>query len=1575
MALLPNDEEIDYIETVWSFQFESDDAQASDEVHDMFIKADEQRRNEGPSYVYKPFEISAPSVQRVVRTYVDWVSRSMADQHQYVDEDGILDLLRNEYGFFFPRPTESQKRDPETMKSCIESLRGLWYYRLYNLTVIAREITGLDISLPQAIYTFCVGENFKKKLLPDTTKEYDSYTKDVSINLGEFRSLVCSHIDKLDLENLSVKRVISYLPLFIGVNRDPSNILSFFLMAHRRFRCFDVYPFLLSEDGGYPGDLLVRLIWPRRYITSEHALGRLVLQFSDKARSYLTLFMLQCVAMVCTTFIMLPPIGVNKGDQVENRIGLEDVDECLRLYPSHVWNTGHMPDQVSGEQMDLLDGFKLVNECMKVGLDEIDHDISYYRNRFKLPRDVVNTVNEVSRYTHRLLIAIISEMLGYLFCRIYDKPSAMEFVVLVEHHARRFYETFRTRSYMNDDWDHFPMAEVVSVVEQISNGAPTMGAEISFSPRTFKQKIDINPYFPRDVVHWDREQVSRRARWNDEHQNITENFSLRSQEVWNDNTPILFLDEEVNQRVEVRDVPLPEFKRYSIHKNWFTDMSNRKGTRALPQLPVPPGARSITQQINQTVQTPAGSSSAHTQQQIENAQNQFTDPVVMANRQFWPDVYYQRNIPIDFRDNIPRELVRFEEDDAGSDQEYEMFPAEDRTGNTNYNQEYPEHNIGEILEDLYAEILTWVIHPQDYRDNGHINSSVQANTHWLKWFFRANPKSFLISVTYARNAKDYMEHMRCYVIMSIRAQTRQTLQQSYPLRNMSRDADEFLRQLKHEQEPYPEFHRVLVRKVSASRKIYHIETRSNDPDLARTLALNLRGITLCIGFLRAAPEGSRSTRRGDTKLFFVIIRSAHFDGQNLDTLGLDGDLESVTLRICISKDVLRSENFLPEEDQSLHFHLLEGISSQVRIYRSIYHVPDLPESFRNFMFGNNNVKMYYESKNVLQPVSRSTLTPEMAMAPLPQTNNRIRQMIEDQVDPSSLRYIQTCLHDETCTVDRCHFMCLVQSLRIIGRGEPGTSGLGLIQGPPGTGKTNNIIYLLGALLHHSTYGHVNREQINYRNVEDRTLRAARDHRAFKILVVASTNNAVDNILERLHGGGIPVGDNQSIYPSMLRIARYDYEPKEHLRQYMVREASTLYDDNHDERNNPSIRARRRRAEECIIFLSTNVCSAGTSLRELNQSFDVVIHDEGAYSSELETLCPLTATATKNGNNRLFYFGFGDEKQLPQLNLIKQMLISSNVVGLCPFNADTLASSFFERMIGTARCTHVFMDTQYRMHPSISKVVSLPFYSCYFKCPRPIEFFLVAYNQPSVDIRGFYPMSFIDTSSLAERKETVQGNGRYINEVESGIIVSILNRLFDIVGDEGLDNQIAVIAPYKSQVEHLRQSIRASVRACNTQIRFALRNIQICTVDAMQGSQRDVVIFSTTRSNDKSRVGFTQDSRRLNVSVSRARYLNIIVGDYKTINTVGSRTGNRTGIRELEQIYHMCARNEQPSARLAKAISVGNGEYNILYQPVLASGSRTRSNTRNPSRGVPQVHDNPPNADFAGLYPAPPPPQN
>ena len=125
--------------------------------------------------------------------------------------------------------------------------------------------------------------------------------------------------------------------------------------------------------------------------------------------------------------------------------------------------------------------------------------------------------------------------------------------------------------------------------------------------------------------------------------------------------------------------------------------------------------------------------------------------------------------------------------------------------------------------------------------------------------------------------------------------------------------------------------------------------------------------------------------------------------------------------------------------------------------------------------------------------------------------------------------------------------------------------------------------------------------------------------------------------------------------------------------------------------------------------------------------------------------------------------------------------------------------------------------------------------------------------------------------------------------------------------------------------HLRTAIRQGVRACSTHVTNALRNIQICTVDSMKGSQRDVVIFSTTRSNNKSKVRFTRDYRRLNVSVSWTRYFNVIIADYSTISTRGSRTGNMKGIKELEIIYSMYARNEQPGARMAKAVLLNEGE--------------------------------------------------
>jgi regulator of nonsense transcripts 1 len=97
------------------------------------------------------------------------------------------------------------------------------------------------------------------------------------------------------------------------------------------------------------------------------------------------------------------------------------------------------------------------------------------------------------------------------------------------------------------------------------------------------------------------------------------------------------------------------------------------------------------------------------------------------------------------------------------------------------------------------------------------------------------------------------------------------------------------------------------------------------------------------------------------------------------------------------------------------------------------------------------------------------------------------------------------------------------------------------------------------------------------------------------------------------------------------------------------------------------------------------------------------------------------------------------------------------------------------------------------------------------------------------------------------------------------------------------HQIGVITPYEGQ--------RAYIAHCmqfNGPLRKELYNdIEVASVDAFQGREKDYIILSCVRSNEHQGIGFLNSPRRLNVALTRAKYGMVILGNPKLLSKVDS----------------------------------------------------------------------------------------
>ncbi len=402
----------------------------------------------------------------------------------------------------------------------------------------------------------------------------------------------------------------------------------------------------------------------------------------------------------------------------------------------------------------------------------------------------------------------------------------------------------------------------------------------------------------------------------------------------------------------------------------------------------------------------------------------------------------------------------------------------------------------------------------------------------------------------------------------------------------------------------------------------------------------------------------------------------------------------------------------------------------------------------------------------------------------------------------------------------------------------------IIHGPPGTGKTTTLVELI--------------QQIR-RNGQS-------------VLAVASSNLAVDNLLERLIAAGenaIRLGHPARVTPE-LREHTLDLLVENHpdvkIANKLTRDAYAMRDQSFKfTRAKPERGAKQAMRQESkdmlkeareiedqitelILSKARIVCATATGLdreRLYEKTFDWCIMDEASQCTEPAAWIPIQFA------NRIVFAG--DHCQLPPTVLSPEAIRGGFDISL------------MERLLDN-NAPRKMLNVQYRMHQDIMSFSSDVFYNGNLQADNSVRTALLAdLSQVTSSSLTSTPIHFIDTAGASYDEEPEPDGESRMNLLEADLVIKKVNELIEAgVSPE----QIAIISPYSAQVKLLREKIKL--------------DIEIDSVDGFQGREKDVVIVSLVRSNREGDVGFLADTRRMNVALTRARRKLIVIGDSATI---------------------------------------------------------------------------------------------
>lgn len=395
--------------------------------------------------------------------------------------------------------------------------------------------------------------------------------------------------------------------------------------------------------------------------------------------------------------------------------------------------------------------------------------------------------------------------------------------------------------------------------------------------------------------------------------------------------------------------------------------------------------------------------------------------------------------------------------------------------------------------------------------------------------------------------------------------------------------------------------------------------------------------------------------------------------------------------------------------------------------------------------------------------------------------------------------------------------------------------LSLIQGPPGTGKTVTSATIVYQLVKQTGGG--------------------------PVLVCAPSNIAVDQLTEKIHRTGLKVvrlcaKSREAIDSPVSFLALHNQirsiDSNTELQKLQQLKDETGELSSVDEKR---YRLLKKAAEKELLEAADVICctcvGAGDP-RLARLKFHSILIDESMQSTEPECMVPVVL-----GAKQLILVG--DHCQLGPVVMCKKAARAG------------LSQSLFERLV-VLGIRPFRLEVQYRMHPELSRFPSNFFYEGSLQngvCAdeRKLKGIDFPWPQPEK------PMFFYVTQG----QEEIAGSGTsYLNRTEAANVEKLTTRFLRCgVKPE----QIGIITPYEGQRAYLVQYMQyqGSLHA------KLYQEIEVASVDAFQGREKDIIIMSCVRSNEHQGIGFLNDPRRLNVALTRAKYGIIIVGNPKVLS--------------------------------------------------------------------------------------------